>query len=309
MRALVFGGNGFIGSHLVDSLLDEGHFVRVFDRMPERSRSPLPNVDYHVGQFGDAFSMAEALSGIDLVYHLVSTTLPATSNLDPVGDIKDNLIATIVLLDQMIKAGVKRIVYLSSGGTVYGNPQSVPISEEHPLHPICSYGIIKATIENYLFMYQQLYGLEPIVIRPSNPFGPRQGHIGVQGLIATFLKKIYDNEPLTVWGDGSVIRDYLYVSDLAHLCQIAGQSIKTGVFNAGYGEGYSINQIIGFMTEVLDIHFQTQFKPGRSLDVKEVVLDIEKCKEQFGWSPEVTIQSGIKKHWDWLQDTASSTKI
>ncbi len=302
MNALVMGGNGFIGSHLLDYLLNDGHSVRVFDQLPERYRPPLTNIDYHVGHFGNAFSMAEALYDIDVVFHLVSTTLPATSNLEPIMDIKDNLVATVVLLEQMIKAGINKIIFLSSGGTVYGQPRSIPVTEDHPLNPICSYGIVKVAIENYLFMFQQLYNLNPIIIRPSNPYGPRQGHLGVQGLISTFLHKLIKNEPLIVWGDGTIMRDYIYISDLAKLIMLAGKSDVTGVFNAGFGAGFSVNEIIRVITDVIGNSCPVHYEPARSFDVKEIHLDIEKSKETFGWVPEISLKEGISMYWDWLNE-------
>lgn len=299
MNVLVLGGNGFIGSHLLDELLAVGHSVRVFDRFPENFRPPCPNVDYRTGQFGDAFSMAEALQGVEVVYHLISTTVPGTSNLNPIADISDNLIATVVLLDQMVKMGVKRIVYLSSGGTVYGKPRAVPISEDHPLNPICSYGVVKVAIENYLNMYHELYGLRPTIIRPSNPFGPRQGHGGVQGVIATFFAKIFHNRPITVWGDGSIIRDYMYVTDLTRLCVIAGEGDFTGVLNAGSGKGVSVSNIIEQLKDVTGRQPSVSYEPGRAFDVKEIVLDISRAKTITGWHPIVDFADGLKQHWDW----------
>lgn len=299
MNVLVLGGNGFIGSHLVDDLLRTGHSVRVLDRFPEKFRTPLHNVDYRTGNFGDAFAVAEALQGIDIVYHLVSTTVPGTSNLNPIADINDNLVATIVLLDQMVKMGIKRIVYLSSGGTVYGKPQKVPIPEEHPLDPICSYGVVKVAIEKYLNMYQELYGLRPLIIRPSNPFGPRQGHGGVQGVIATFIAKVFHDQPITVWGDGSVVRDYMYVTDLVRLCVLAGEETNTGVFNAGSGAGVSISKIIDLLKDVTGKQPVVLFEPGRAFDVKEMVLDINNTKKIIGWHPVVDFYDGLMKHWNW----------
>lgn len=299
MNVLVLGGNGFIGSHLVDELLKSGHSVRVFDRFPEKFRAPLPNVDYRTGQFGDAFSMAEALQGIEIVYHLISTTVPGTSNLNPVADINDNLVATVVLLDQMVKMGIKRIVYLSSGGTVYGKPIKVPISESHPLNPICSYGVVKVAIENYLKMYQELYGLLPTIIRPSNPFGPRQGHDGVQGVIATFIAEIFRNHPIRVWGDGSIIRDYMSVTDLVRLCVIFGEDNYSGIFNAGNGKGISVSNIIELLNNVTGIKPKVLYESGRAFDVKEVVLDISHTKAITGWHPTVDFADGLLQHWNW----------
>ncbi|MBN1364470.1 MAG: NAD-dependent epimerase/dehydratase family protein [Syntrophaceae bacterium] len=306
MKALVLGGNGFIGSHVVDSLLDAGHSIRVFDRFPERFRPPLANVEYVTGLFGDAFSIAEALTGVDVVYHLIGTTVPGTSNLNPTTDIEDNLIASVSLLEEMVKTGVKRIVYLSSGGTVYGNPERNPTTEDHPLRPICSYGVVKVAVENYLFMFQQLYGISAVVLRPSNPYGPRQGHVGVQGVISTFLKKLLKNEPLLVWGDGSITRDYLYVADLARICLIAGESEISGVFNVGHGKGYSISTIIETISKVVGEKPVVRHEPARHFDVREIVLDITKVRKYFGWNPEINLDDGIKTQWEWMNQNVTS---
>lgn len=303
MNVLVVGGTGFLGSHLVNRLLELGHTVRVFDRCPEQHRSPLAHVDYRIAQLDDPFSVAEALADIDIVYHLASATVPSISNRDPIGDVKGNLIATLVLLDQMVHAKVQRIIYLSSGGTVYGNPLTLPISEDHQLKPICSYGVVKVAIENYLFMYHQLYGVNSVVLRPSNLYGPHQRHVGVQGFISTFLSKLKKGEPLHVWGDGSVVRDFLYVTDLVDLCISAGISNVCGVFNAGSGRGYSISQVADLIANITGATPVIHYDLARSFDVREVVLDISKSKQIFGWSPKVSLECGIRNQWQWLQDT------
>jgi len=301
MKVLVLGGNGFIGSHVVDQLLAIGHKVRVFDRSPERYRKPLKQVEYRTGHFGDTFQMAEALQGVDAVCHLISTTVPGTSNLDPVADVQSNLVNTLYLLEQMRKKGVRRILYLSSGGTVYGNPESSPVSEDHPLMPISSYGVVKVAIEKYLLMYQQLYGLQPIVLRPSNPYGIRQGHTGVQGLIGTFLSRALAGETLEIWGDGSIVRDYICISDLVRLCVKALDSDVCGVFNAGSGDGHSINDIISMIRYLSNEDLQINYSEGRSFDVKEVVLDISRASRQFNWQPEVTLLDGMRAQFSWLK--------
>ncbi len=301
MKVLVLGGNGFIGSHVVDQLLAAGHKVRVFDRSPERYREPLKLVEYRLGRFDDTFQVAEALQGMDAVCHLISTTVPGTSNLDPVADVQNNLVNTLYLLEQMRKKGLRRILYLSSGGTVYGNPESSPISENHPLKPISSYGIVKVAIEKYLFMYQQLYGLQPVILRPSNPYGPRQGHAGVQGLIGTLLARAFSGETLEIWGDGSIVRDYMHVSDLARLCVVALEDNSCGVFNAGSGEGHSINQIIEMIRDLTGSELKVRYEEARSFDVKEVVLDISSAMQQFDWKPEVELSTGIREHMEWLR--------
>ena len=301
MNILVLGGSGFIGSHVVDQLLAAGHKVRVFDRAPEHYRSRLKRVEYRLGSFDDTFQVAEALQGMDAVCHLISTTVPGTSNLDPVADVQNNLVNTLLLLEQMRKKGMKRILYLSSGGTVYGNPEYSPVGENHPLNPISSYGVVKVAIEKYLNMYQQLYGFEPVILRPSNPYGSRQGHAGVQGLIGTLLSRTLAGEALEIWGDGSVIRDYMHVGDLARLCVTALESNSCGVFNAGSGEGYSINEIVELIRDTIDDQLQVNYSEGRDFDVKEVVLDISQAKAEFGWQPEISLAAGLTDQLHWLK--------
>ncbi len=301
MKVLVLGGNGFIGSHVVDQLLAGGHKVRVFDRSPERYRQPLKQVEYRLGRFDDTFQVAEALQGVDAVCHLISTTVPGTSNLDPIADVQNNLVNTLCLLEQMRKKGLSRILYLSSGGTVYGNPHASPVAESHPLNPISSYGVVKVAIEKYLLMYQQLYGLQPVILRPSNPYGPRQGHAGVQGLIGTLLVRAMAGEALEIWGDGSIVRDYMFVGDLAELCVNALESGASGVFNAGSGKGYSINAIISMIRHLGYEDLQVQYSEGRSFDVKEVVLDISRACDQFNWQPAMLLQDGIRAQLEWLR--------
>ena len=301
MKALVLGGSGFIGSHLVDRLLSKGLMVRVFDRFPEKYRSPLPGVEYKKGKFSDTFAIAEALDGVDIVYHLIGNTLPSTSMLDLSADIEDNLIDSVRFIEQMIKAKVMKIVFLSSGGTVYGNAETDLITEEHPIRPLCSYGIVKTAIENYLFMFQKLYGIFPIILRASNVYGPRSSHIGIQGIISTFLNKITNGEPLTVWGDGEVIRDYLYVDDLVNLCVKAGENEYPGIFNASSGVGYSVKQIIDIITSVTNERMKIVYKDKRAYDIKKIILDYKKAKDTFGWQPKTCIKEGINRYWEWMK--------
>ncbi len=152
--------------------------------------------------------------------------------------------ARSICSNSMQRLGLSRILFLSSGGTVYGIPDTIPIPETHALRPINSYGIVKATIEHYLEMYRRTRGLSPIIVRASNPFGPRQAHSGVQGVISTFLRRILAGQPLEIWGDGTVVRDYLEVGDLAELCVRAGTSDREGAYNAGSGHGLSVNDIV-----------------------------------------------------------------
>ena len=302
MKVLVLGGNGFIGSHVVDLLLLEGYEVRVFDNSPDCFRPQLSQVDYILGNFSDVSLLSSALSDVEVIFHFISSTVPSSSILNPVADIKDNLLSTVQLLELMRKNNVHKILYLSSGGTVYGNPESSPVPEGAALNPISSYGINKVAIEKYLYMYHCLYGLQYTILRPSNVFGSRQRNTGHQGLISTILSNMLVDKPLEVWGDGGVIRDYLHVSDLARLCvNILNVSDVHGIFNVGSGEGYSINDVIRLSQNVAEKKIKVKYCSKRSFDVLEIVLGINRVREQLGWSPKISLEGGVKEHLCWLR--------
>ncbi len=300
MKILVLGGNGFIGSHITDELVANGHDVTVFHRSTERYESHSDTVRFYLGDYSDAVKLGEAVDGMDAVIHAISTTVPSTSNLNPISDVQQNLISTIQLLDLMTKANVRRLVYLSSGGTVYGKPNQLPVVENHPLNPICSYGIVKVAIENYIGMYQELYGLKPIILRPSNPYGPRQGHAGVQGALSTFLSNTLNHKAITIWGDGETKRGYIYVKDLAHITKLAVESDVSGTFNVCSGDSHSLNELIKLVEKTTSIKPILSYKPSRAFDVKEILLDTKKVKHAFNWTAAYSTQDGMAEFVEYL---------
>ena len=300
MKILVLGGNGFIGSHITDELVANGHDVTVFHRSTERYESHSDTVRFYLGDYSDAVKLGEAVDGMDAVIHAISTTVPSTSNLNPISDVQQNLISTIQLLDLMTKANVRRLVYLSSGGTVYGKPNQLPVVENHPLNPICSYGIVKVAIENYIGMYQELYGLKPIILRPSNPYGPRQGHSGVQGALSTFLSNTLNHKAITIWGDGETKRGYIYVKDLAHITKLAVESDVSGTFNVCSGDSHSLNELIKMVEKTTSIKPILSYKPSRAFDVKEILLDTKKVKYAFNWTAAYSTQDGMAEFVEYL---------
>ncbi len=303
MNILVLGGNGFIGSNLVNKLVRVGHEVRVYGHCPPGHHKKTPGVDYQVGEFSDLNSVARALTGMDVVFHLISSSIPSTSNHKPTDDIRNNLVDTVGLLECMRELNVRKIIYISSGGTVYGETEKDFIDEEHPLNPNCSYGIVKLAAEKYLMMYSRLYDFEPVILRASNPYGPGQSKIGVQGLIGTLLFKAIKQESIEIWGDGGVIRDYLYISDLTQACISALKEDIMGIYNVGSGVGYTVNQVIRFVEEVTSTELKVNYARSRAEDVNKVVLDIQKIKNEMSWSPNVSINEGLKKYYTWLQST------
>ncbi len=299
MKVLVIGGSGFIGSHVVDALLEAGHDVRVFGRHPEHFRPALSNVDYRLGDFRDRMALAEALNGVNAVFHLVSTTFPGTANLDPKTDVRDNLISTLEMIETMLSLQITRLLFVSSGGTVYGVPEQVPIPETHSLRPINSYGIVKVAIEQYIDMYRRIGGLSPVIIRAANPFGPRQSHGGIQGAVSTFLDCVAADKEIEIWGDGSVVRDFVDVRDLAELCVRAGTSTREGAYNAGSGSGTSLNELLDVIRQVTSKEVSVNFKPARLIDVPVSVLDCTFARNDFDWVPKRTLFEGIKNAWEW----------
>lgn len=300
MNALVIGGNGFIGSHLVDFLLKKGHQVRVFDMMPERHRAPLENVDYRLSSLDNNADLYESMLGIDTVYHLASASVPSTSGINSISDIQKDLIQTLKILNLIVKRGITRFIYFSSGGAIYGNPTTIPISEEHPLKPISSYGIIKAATESYIGLYQRTHGLCHLILRPSNPYGPRQGHFLAQGVISTFLRKVKMGDDLVVLGDGCATKDYIYITDMVELCGELSFTDATGVYNIGTGVGASVNELIEKIQHITQMKQRIIYKDSQYYDVGNFILDISKAKNLLGEKKFTSLDIGIQNVWDWL---------
>lgn len=296
-RTLVLGGGGFIGSHLVTALLAQGKNVRVLERPYRQRSSVLPAhaaLEWQEGDFGNVQDIHRALEDVDTVFHLVSTTQPQSSNDDPAFDVESNLVATLRLLDQL-RGKRTRLIFVSSGGTVYGTPQHTPIPETHPTEPSCSYGIVKLTIEKYLALNHHLHGLNYRVLRVANPYGPGQEANRAQGVVGTFLSRVVHDEPIEVWGDGSVVRDYLYISDtIAALLQAAANEGDERIFNIGSGSGHSLREIIAAVEQVTGKTAQVRYTAARKFDVPVSVLDIARARKELGWQPKTDLNEGLR---------------
>lgn len=296
---LIYGGGGFIGSHLAEELLSKGYEVTVFDKLNFSKRN-LQNIADKIrvieGDFNNIIDIRKSLEDIDYIFHLVSSTLPAGSNENPVYDAESNLISSLKLFRECCDRKVKKLIFLSSGGTVYGIPDSIPITEDHPTKPICSYGIIKKTIEDYLYLFQQLHNLDYNVFRLSNPYGERQNPYAAQGAIAVFLNKVLKDEEIVIWGDGEVVRDYIYIKDAAKaLATSVTADSQSKLFNLSAGIGYSLNQIIDVIRKVTGKqNIKIRYQEKRSFDVPVSVLDNSLITRELGWKPETSLNSGIE---------------
>ena len=299
MKVVVVGASGFIGSHLVDGLLAAGFRVRALARH-------LPGLISEVAQanpglkliplsMDDGLALQQAIEGTDLVFHLASGSLPQSSNRDPQADVQVNLLGALKVLEAARLARVQRLVMVSSGGTVYGVPRQVPIPETHPTDPTCSYGISKLAIEKYVELYRQLHGLDGLVLRLANPYGERQRLDATQGVVPVFLGKALRGEPLQIWGDGSTVRDFLYISDVVEaLLAAARYQGEERMFNVGSGEGLSLNQLVELLEVELKKPLTVEYLPSRGFDVPTNVLCIERARRCLGWRPQVPVSEGLR---------------
>jgi UDP-glucose 4-epimerase len=293
-RCLVVGGNGYLGRHVCRALRIAGLAVRVLDlTLPHQ---PESSTEYLLGGFNDPASVGTALLGCDSLIHLGWSTLPATSNKAPVADAEDNLLGSLRLFEAAVVAGVGRIVFASSGGTVYGNPQTLPITENHPLDPGCAYGISKLAVEKYLHLFQQLHGIASTSLRIANPYGPGQDPHRPQGVVTVFAHRILHDLPIDIWGDGSVVRDFVHVADVAEAFVLAAQAVTLPTCcNIGSGVGTSLNDLLDSIEQQVGRTARRNYQPGRNFDVSASVLDIQQARRTLGWQPRRDLVTGIRE--------------
>jgi UDP-glucose 4-epimerase len=303
---IIFGGGGFIGSHIADNLLSNGFKVSIFDKQNASRKNVthiLDRISFIEGDFNNEVDISKALEGNTYAVHLVSSTLPASSNLNTFYDVESNLISSLHFFEKCLEYGIKRVIFISSGGTVYGNPVKLPIKETHPTNPISSYGIIKLAIEKYLYSYKVLKGLDYKILRFANPFGERQNPFLSQGLIAHLLYKIRKKETIEIWGDGKVIRDYFYIKDGARsVYRALLDRSSENIYNISSGKGLSINQILDRFRNVLGLNFKVKYLPGRKFDVQKNILDNGLALKNLKWKNEYSFNEGLKNTWSYFID-------
>jgi UDP-glucose 4-epimerase len=305
MKIVIFGGGGFIGSTIADRLLLDGHALKIFERprvIPYREFAESEQVEWIAGDFSSAHDVSNAIDNSDVVLHLISTTLPKNSNDDPIYDVQSNVVATLQMLNAMVDHNVRRIVFISSGGTVYGNPKYLPVDEMHLTDPMVSYGITKLTIEKYLQLYSHLYEIRPVILRVANPYGERQRIETAQGVVGVFLHRALKGLPIDIWGDGSVTRDYIHVSDVAEaFVRAVDYSGSKNVFNISSGSGTSLNELIVMLEKVLNKSIETRYLAARPFDVPVNVLSNELAKNELKWTPSTSMAEGIARTAEWMK--------
>jgi UDP-glucose 4-epimerase len=302
-KAVVIGANGFIGSHLVESLKSRGLSVRAFDRFSSGGPTfDSSDVDIVQGEFLSRADLESAVSGQDFVFHFLSTTTPATAESDPTLDIRTNVAQTVELLESCVAAQVKHVYFASTGGAIYGEQGLSEYSEQNRALPISPYGIGKLSIEHYLHYFRARHNLQSTILRISNPYGTRQRPHRKQGLIPIALRQIARSEPVIRLGDGSMVRDYVFVNDLVSMiASFVGRETEFDLYNLGSGLGYSVNDVIRSLRSVTRIDFDIVERPVPPTFVDRVVLNTARYRAEFGESDLTALDDGVRVTWAEVQ--------
>jgi len=293
-KHLITGGTGFIGRHVAQLLASQRNAVTVASRTP-LSFHISPYVSWAQLDIINA-NWDKLLEGVDVVHHYAWTSLPASANSDPAADLAVNVTATLRLLDAARRHGC-RVVFASSGGTVYGVLPNVPVPEVHQLAPTSAYGVGKAAAELYLNLYRSLHRVDCRIARLANPYGVGQNTERGQGAVSAFLGKALRNEPIVIWGDGTIVRDYIHISDAAAGLVKLSQARDLRhhcVFNVGSGVGYSLNDVVVEIERLLRRHLKVEHASARSFDVPVNVLSIKRAQEILGWEPLLSFPAGLR---------------
>lgn len=306
MNTLILGAAGFIGTNLTIKLVEniDNHITLIdkrIDFFSDIKKFCFPNVEIKDASLDENMDFS-ILEGQDVVYHLVSTNVPTTSNQHIRQDIQSNVLFSSCLFEACVKYGVKKVVFISSGGTVYGKEGVCPLPEDTQTNPISSYGVQKITIEKLLYLYNYMYGLDYRIIRLANPYGPYQRPNGVLGAVTTFTYKALKGEEVQVYGDGSVIRDFIYIDDAVKgIINIVEGENKHHTFNLGSGHGTSICEVLKTIEKVLGLKMNIVYKEGRAVDVPVNYLDIRRYEKYYGKLNPISLEKGIKKTAEFIK--------
>ncbi len=307
MKITLLGAAGFIGTNLVIELAKnpENEITvvdcnKIYFKTLENLR--FPNLQTIQSDFTMDANYEQLVEDQDIVYHLVSTTVPSTSNQHIAEELKGNVVLSANMFEACVHQNVKKVVFLSSGGTVYGKESKCPLNEKTPTNPITSYGVQKVTIEKLLYLYNYMYGLDYRIIRLTNPYGPYQRPNGVLGAVTTFTYKALRGEEINVYGDGSVVRDFIYIDDAVRGIQkIVEGNDRHHTFNLGCGYGTSIKQVLETIEEALDIKLNIKYTEARNVDVPVNYLDIKRFETAYGSLNPISLEEGVKKTAEFMR--------
>jgi UDP-glucose 4-epimerase len=313
--AVIFGGSGFTGSHLVQDLLNRGVPTRVFSRKPWRSEvATEEEVEVVLGDIGSRADVQRGLAGVTDIVYLVQSTVPASSMDDLRYDVTSNVIPFISFLEQVRQSRTaKRLVYVSSGGTVYGNPrEAVPFTEGHPTFPVSSYGLTKLMSEHYVRLILARSGVTSYILRPSNAYGERQDLTRHQGAVGIFLKALHDGLPITLYGGGTAVRDFVYIGDVVRA--VSGclddrrEHFVPVTYNVGSSTGLSLSALVTTIEELAGQRLTIHHEPARAFDCTYNVLDTSAIRRDLGWSARTPLRTGLEQTWKWTQSLARNAQ-
>jgi len=303
MRILVTGGAGFIGSHIVDAFVAAGHQVAVVDNLNTGKLANLnPAATFYQVDIRDAAGLAQVFEQVqpEVISHQAALADVRGSLREPDAYAEVNIIGSIRLLEAARQHGVHKIVYASTGGAVYGEPQYVPVREDHAINPLDPYGASKHTVEHYLFLYRHNYGLDYASLRYPNVYGPRQDPHGEAGVVAIFTGKMLAGEPCTINGDGTQQRDFVFVGDVARANLLAATN-GSGIYNIGSGVGSDVNAIFDGLKQAAGYTQEALYGPAKLGEVFKIFLDASKARRELGWEATVSVVEGLRRTVEYFQ--------
>lgn len=308
MKILVTGGAGFIGSHVVDALLGLGHDVHILDDLSGgvRANVPAEAVLHELDIRSEAARDLFAAHQYEVMYHLAAQMDVRRSVADPMYDADVNVRGFLNLLEGGRANGLKKVVFSSTGGAIYGEPDFVPQTESHPLQPISPYGITKLVSEKYLHYYFVQYGLSYVALRYGNVYGPRQNPHGEAGVVAIFCERLINGDACTIYGDGTQTRDYVFVGDVVKANVSALSVHENGIFNVGTGVETDVNTLFEHLRDRLSPTSSASHAPGRPGEQRRSVLSFEKSAQALGWRPSVSVKDGLYETADWFKDRSTA---
>ena len=303
-RILVTGGAGFVGSHVTNKLIEKGHDVVVIDNLSTGKKENLNNnakfyqVDICSSEISQIFEQKKP----EIVFHFAAQVDIRKSVKDPIEDAKINILGSLNLINNCQKFEVKRFIFASSGGSIYGDTDIIPTPENHPENPESPYGICKLTIEKYLHFYKQTFGLNYTALRLANIYGPRQNSKGEAGVIAIFCDKMLKNEKVVINGDGEQTRDFVFVDDIVKAALLSMEQEKNGIYNIATNKETNINEIFKKIKQLTNSNSEEEHVPAKAGEQRRSCLDYSKAKQELNWEPKYNLEKGLEETINWFKE-------
>lgn len=297
-KVLVTGGAGFIGSHIVDRYIREGYTVALIDDLSTGFKENINSkAKFYPADICDATRMREIFQAEkpDYVNHHAAQIDVRKSVSDPYFDARTNIFGSMNLIIEAVRAGVEKFIYISSGGAVYGEPESLPVDETYPVNPMSPYGVSKHAVEHYLYLYSHNAGLKYTVLRYANVYGPRQNPHGEAGVVAIFTEKMLRGESPTIFGTGKQSRDYVYVEDVVQANMLCMESGSGGIYNLGTGQEASVIELFELLKKIIGFNKEPTYAAARTGEIERIALDAKKAIRELGWKPQHSLEEGLGK--------------